>query len=107
MVPIMVTHHQLLYVTPPNIDIPKHWDPLSCTEFTSTLELATEDQCPTLGTNCHKGVVLFWIICITVHAQRTSHQSTSNDEKTNNEAFPFTLFHNYGLQKMSVQLHPR
>ena len=25
--------------------------------FSSTLELATEDQCPTLGANGHKGVI--------------------------------------------------
>ena len=51
---------------------------------------------------CHKGVV-FWIVCIIVHAQGASHQFISNGEKTNNEASPFTLFGNYDLQKMSVQ----
>ena len=36
-----------------------------------------------------KRVWSFWIICIIVCVQDTSHQFASNGEKTNNEAFPF------------------
>ena len=45
--------------------------------------LSYEDQHPTLGTNCHKGVV-FQTMKSSVHVQDASLQTT---EKTTNEAF--------------------
>ena len=64
--------------------------------------LATEDQYPTLGTNCHKGVV-FQTTRSIVHAQGTSLQTT---EKTSNEASLINLLSNSDLQKMFIQFAP-
>ena len=61
--------------------------------------LPCEDQCPTLGASCHKGVV-FQTIKSSVHAQNISLQMT---EKTTNEAFLDILFGKSDLQKMFMQ----
>ena len=50
---------------------------------TPTESLPTEDYCPTLGANCHKGVV-FQTIKSVVHTQGASLQTT---KKTSSEAF--------------------
>ena len=63
--------------------------------------LPYEDQCPTLGANCHKGVVLQKIKS-SVCAQGASLQT----EKTTNEAFLDILFGKSHLQKMFIQFTP-
>ena len=59
---------------------PSHWDPLSCTDFSGTLELATEDQFPTLGVNCHKGVVTGQYFQLFMHR----HFSLSHQQEREN-----------------------
>ena len=64
--------------------------------------LPYEDQHPTLGANCCKGVV-FQTIKSSVHAQGTSVQTT---QKTTNEALLNILFGKSYLQKMVIQFTP-
>ena len=60
---------------------------------------------PTLGTNCHKGVV-FWIICIMFMHRVLLINSPAMERTLIMKLFPFTLFGKYNLQKMSVQFAP-
>ena len=62
----------------------------------------TEEQCPTLGTNCHKGVV-FQTIKSFVHALGIL---SSNDRGNYQVKFSLSLFGNSDLQKMVIQFTP-
>ena len=61
-----------------------------------------EDPYPTLGANCHKGVV-FQAIKSSAHAQGASLQTT---EKTTNGAFLNILFGKSDLHKIFIQFTP-
>ena len=69
---------------------------------TLTDSLSYDDQCPTLGANCHKGVV-FQTIKSNVCVQGASLQTI---EKTSNEASLNYLFSKVDLQKMFIQFTP-
>ena len=100
----MVTHLEL-YITNAEIPVPKgiHDVEQIRHSITATETLSTEDQCPTLATNCHEGVVLQTIksfIC----AQGASLQRT---ETTNNETFLEIYLTILICRRWSYSLHPR
>ena len=73
--------------------------------FSSTLELATEDQHPTLGTRCHKGVVARQYFLLFMHRVLLV-TLPAMERKLKIDLFPLLYLLYYSAEDFFVQFAP-